>query len=193
MSRDPIGYLGGLNLFWYVGSRLTYYVDPTGLLPPGRFGLGPMGPFGPINPGPSQPTDCQRFIENILDFARNHTADELESELWNLQIDEPGGVSGFDPDLIAGGQGTEVYRHLQAAGGSGMNTGFLAFGQFLRDFGEIVFWDDPGNADENLAEMLGDGAGNAMGNALADAMNDDFLSCEEEADLRDMLEDLLCE
>ncbi|WP_146561180.1 RHS repeat-associated core domain-containing protein [Posidoniimonas corsicana] len=37
LSRDPIGYLGGLNLYGYVVSRPTFYVDPTGLQ--GDFGI----------------------------------------------------------------------------------------------------------------------------------------------------------
>jgi RHS repeat-associated protein len=31
LSRDPIGYRGGLNLYGYVGSRPTTHVDPDGL------------------------------------------------------------------------------------------------------------------------------------------------------------------
>jgi len=31
VNRDPIGYRGGLNLYGYVLSQPTYYVDPSGL------------------------------------------------------------------------------------------------------------------------------------------------------------------
>ena len=49
LSRDPIGYYGGINLFEYVGSGSTNRTDPSGLI---EFGFGEppytTPPFGPI-------------------------------------------------------------------------------------------------------------------------------------------------
>lgn len=55
LTRDPIGYEGGMNLYWYMTGRPTYYVDPTGFqqLWPGQV----PEPGQPIPPGwyPPQP------------------------------------------------------------------------------------------------------------------------------------------
>ena len=55
VSRDPILYRGGMNLYGYVGGRPTYYVDPSGLfffctgICGGVTGTA-TGLFGPVNP-----------------------------------------------------------------------------------------------------------------------------------------------
>jgi len=65
ISRDPVGYRNGMNLYVYVNSRPMKYLDPYGLsliegpLPPPRGPVNP-GPFGPgplppLGPGPLPP------------------------------------------------------------------------------------------------------------------------------------------
>jgi len=47
ISEDPIGFMGGLNLYSYVSNAPTGYLDPLGLKPSPRFGGGPGGGPGP--------------------------------------------------------------------------------------------------------------------------------------------------
>jgi RHS repeat-associated protein len=43
LSRDPVGYLGGINVYDYVGGAPTYLIDPTGLW---YISIGVSGGFG---------------------------------------------------------------------------------------------------------------------------------------------------
>ena len=67
ISRDPVGYRNGMNLYLYVNSRTMKYLDPYGLtliegdpvpsdpIIPYGGPYGPVGPFGPLGPGPFDP------------------------------------------------------------------------------------------------------------------------------------------
>jgi len=67
ISRDPVGYRNGMNLYVYVNSRTMKYLDPYGLtliegdpvpsdpIIPYGGPYGPVGPFGPLGPGPFDP------------------------------------------------------------------------------------------------------------------------------------------
>lgn len=171
LSRDPAGEVGGYNINNFIENDGINKFDLLGLM-----------------------SDCECFIQNLLDAASSMSADELQDLLWDQGVETPDGVEGFDPELTGEGQGTDVYRHLQAAGASGMGTGFMATGAFFWDFGEVILDSifDPESVNEDLIEMIGDAVGNEMGEILDDAM-EDGLSDDELEDLTEDLTDLLCE
>ena len=72
-SKDPIGYVGGLNIYAYVLLRPLHTLDPLGLIPPdhtdprkdphSRWPYVPGGPLGPKTP----PQDPFRSLPGTLD------------------------------------------------------------------------------------------------------------------------------
>jgi RHS repeat-associated protein len=45
LTRDPIGYAGGINLYAYCGNDPINGIDPLGLCNPGQAGISPLGQF----------------------------------------------------------------------------------------------------------------------------------------------------
>ena len=59
LTRDPIGYQGGINLYAYVESDPVGRVDPGGLISPDRgLPLEPHHPGGPLEPPKSENVRC---------------------------------------------------------------------------------------------------------------------------------------
>ena len=61
LTRDPIGYQGGVNLYEYVGGDPAGNMDPAGAVSPDRgLPLRPHGPGGPLEPPRNEKVRCAR-------------------------------------------------------------------------------------------------------------------------------------
>lgn len=144
-------------------------------------------PFPNDTGGTTGGTDLDEFIEILVSVAQNDTAN-FRHRCWERDIECPDGCTGFDPDLTAGGQGTDVYRHILCGTGSGMNTGFFGYCQFFIVDGFETFCD---GSDENHAEMHGDIVGVALGQQIKPAFNDGVITDEEADIIREILREYL--
>jgi len=81
INRDPIGEVGGFNLYAYVLNSPVNYVDPLGLTVPGM-GRGAYPPYNPQQPlyrPPTDPTQVARFLEGGYDY---HLFNPLTNPRW---------------------------------------------------------------------------------------------------------------
>jgi uncharacterized protein RhaS with RHS repeats len=113
ISKDPIGYRGGLNLFTYVGNNLLNFVDPFGLIEGSPANLARRQLISTIASGytnsqlynysvrldsqyPANSWKCSAFVRDVLSQAgvpisvtpkggkcRGATAGELANKRWN--------------------------------------------------------------------------------------------------------------
>ena len=129
VSRDPISYIGGLNLFGYVGNRPGYYVDPDGLeqyhptVPPGRL---------PSDPGAGPGTK----------YCCNGTIVDPGTHCCVPNSTKPMSGQTPDPPLFVYGNNEKTsckvcWRKAQLPGG-GVGAAFGAYHMWLKcDFGEV--------------------------------------------------------
>lgn len=74
ISEDPIGFVGGINFYSYVGNRPTYWIDPMGLTPP-IWGPDPKTSPGGcpqgvncVDPGPIYPIEEITIPRDLIDI-----------------------------------------------------------------------------------------------------------------------------
>ncbi len=124
-TRDPIGYMGGVNLYQYVRSNPLRFIDPFGLVPP-------PGGGGPLPGGGRRPTPPPICAPG------NFSCDPCSSGLLTTGGDGGGGAGGGG---AGGGGGGGIGGGWSTPGpiGGGGGVGVDAFGDGSRS----GIFDDP--------------------------------------------------
>jgi RHS repeat-associated protein len=174
LSRDPIAERGGLNLYAYAYNTPASLTDVLGL------------------------SACSDFANSIVsDFQRYPSTLELGKDwLSKLGTTLPD-VDGFKDELVAGGQGGEVSRHVYGHGGvlmyyqspMGLSpVGYAAsYWEQLKDFRQR-YWKGR-TAEESRAEIADYKAARDVANLLRDAYRRRMVDLDL---LRAQLEGVLC-
>lgn len=99
-------------------------------------------------------------------------------------------ISGFKPELVAGGQGVEAYRHIGGAIAAVLEGyPFLVDMQSRADLKQLRQESEAEAKQERLAELAGNQAGKQAGRLIRDYLNE-AIGLEE---LRNGLLELLCQ
>jgi RHS repeat-associated protein len=182
VESDPIGLNGGINTYGYARANPLRYLDALGL------------------------SACSDLVDALTSlWAIAPSSRELGSQMLDRRNTTLDAYDGFKPDLVAGGQGGDVSRHIYGHGGAvlayplGPGLGVSLLEQtvdYLQRFQE-------GRTDaESSAEIAGDRAARQVAQSLNGAMRQRL--AEEEAlggcmdtrpmaaDLKSLLESILC-
>jgi RHS repeat-associated protein len=180
LSRDPIGERGGLNLYGYVLNNPIHLFDPQGL------------------------SACDDFVDSLIsDWEKQPRWDptlDLGVTFLSKRSTTLKDVSGFKDELVAGGQGGAVSRHIYGHAGAPLAGGWWGVGasyyQQLVD--HLQQFQAGRTAAEAAAEIAGDRAGRQVADALSRAYGDER-KCKSQKDkddakdaLRDVLKKILC-
>ncbi len=180
ISRDPVQEQGGINLFGYCGNISSMLTDPLGLVCECCH-------------------TCVCFVNCLVDLWSDSNCDPVAlgnkmggSRNTTLTLAEN---HGFRGELVSGGQGGAVSRHILGVAGFRLSyKNFLADGQKILDVLELFTNDEKYKTGESLAEI----ADNNAADQVADALNDAFSKCKADKqkakeDLRNALMKILCE
>jgi RHS repeat-associated protein len=94
LTHDPIEYVGGYNLYEYVGGMATSFTDPLGFWNPRP---NPPQPFDPDDPNPFAPPPnqlqrCEKLLETIENIRK-----DIQKRIEEL-MDDPLGLPGTTPN-----------------------------------------------------------------------------------------------
>jgi RHS repeat-associated protein len=164
-SRDPIEEQGGLNLYGFIGNDGFNWVDFLGL------------------------TACDDYANGLVDNmcmdeeagkTANHRGFKAFREyLWDAK--SPSEHDGFKPKLTAGGQGNQVYRHLNRGISSTLDSEFLLDMQTLKDRLERAIGGED-RYNERDAEVYADKMAKVVGRMLGKSYRDCCGSCRKESE-----------
>lgn len=125
LNRDPLGEVGGVNLYAFVQNDPVNWVDPEGLISAGQLGIGNPGSYGGQNTNESMYDECEENPcagENIINGLIYDGCGNLIGEIG---LQDPGLL---DPTLLVGGAagvlrkaGWAVSAGRYAHGGGGIN------------------------------------------------------------------------
>lgn len=175
-SRDPIGEDGGLNLYGFVFNDPIYYYDPFGL------------------------SVCSDFVDSLVkDFQAHNDSEGLGKDWLDKRATTLKEFDGFKDELVAGGQGGAVSRHVYGHGGAllwgespaGLSPAGYAASYLQQSIDYIQRFQKGRTKTESRAEIADDKAGRAVGNTLRDAYHNGKATCNLDK-LRKQLMDLLC-
>jgi RHS repeat-associated protein len=209
MNRDPIGDIASLWLVtsdvaspvesgnegetaadellnaWIDINRNLYGVgsDPVNLLD--AFGLSP----------------CSEFVDSIIDdFTKFPAPLELGKDWLNKRNTTLKDTVGFKENLVGGGQGGAVSRHIYGHGGALMygqsSVGISPAGYAASYIQQGLDYIQRFNEGRTKAESRAEIAGNKAGRAVANALRDAYRKGKDKADLdklREKINEILCD
>jgi len=171
ISADPIGLNGGMNLYAYVQNNPVNWVDPWGLV------------------------SCHDYVDSLMGdwkaASGNNTV--LGQNLLNQRHTTLTNATGFRSELVAGGQGGAVSRHVYGHAGAILRYGWI-IGHGASALNETIDWAQrfqPGRtSQESNAEIADDWAARKAASELENACPNNQT---DEDYLRQQLRRTLCQ
>jgi RHS repeat-associated protein len=170
-GKDPIFFGGGeIDIYNYASNDPINLVDPNGL------------------------DACNDFVDSLMkDCSASKSIQDLGQTFLNKRFQTLKDVSGFKSNLISGGQGGAVSRHIYGHAGAILRYGRVAGGIASYINQDIDYWQrfQKGRTEEESeAEIADDVASREVASALRKAHNEKACSSDT---TRQNLKDILCE
>jgi RHS repeat-associated protein len=178
LSRDPIGELGGLNLYGYVGNRPMSSVDPMGLSACSDFANGAVNAVRDFGALAFAGTSLV-VIGPLNYFSHNKNAPHV----------------GFKDELVSGGQGGEVFAHLYGHIGAILGGATVREEEeYQKDLRELAAQEKKRNNGQknNYCEKAAEVAANKAARQAASILKDFLAGKISEAAAKRLMNETLC-
>jgi RHS repeat-associated protein len=168
LNRDPIEEQGGINLYEFVGSNPIGFFDAFGL------------------------SACSDFVDSLVsDFNKYDSREDLGKDWLDKRNTTLKDFDGFKDELVGGGQGGAVSRHIYGHGGAVLRYG--ALGKAASYANQGLDWAQRFQKGRSKEESEAEIASNKAARQVADDVQASYKGDKDSDKLRDKLNKTLCQ